>query len=201
MKRKISHFFAVAIGSAILAFGLYNIHSQSLITEGGTLGMTLLLQYLFDISPAVSGAILNVLCYGIGIKVLGKNFLIYSVVATVSFSLFYKLFELFPPLFPEISSYPLLASVTGAVFVGIGVGISVRYGGASGGDDALAMAISYKFKIGIQWVYLASDLVVLSLSACYIPLYRLIYSLLTVFISGQIIAFVQNFEKNKKSIK
>jgi len=195
MKNKIIPFAAVSLGSAILAFGLYNVHSQSLITEGGTLGMTLLLQFLFGISPAISGAILNVICYAIGIKVLGKHFLIYSAVATVSFSLFYKIFEQFPPLFPNISNYPLLASVLGAVFVGIGVGISVRMGGASGGDDALAMAISHKFGVGIQWVYLVSDLIVLSLSVCYIPIYRLLYSLLTVFLSGQIIAFVQNFGK------
>ena len=32
-------------GSAILAFGLYNIHARSGGTEGGILGMTLLLQH------------------------------------------------------------------------------------------------------------------------------------------------------------
>ena len=33
------------LGSAIQAFGLYNIHSISGVTEGGILGLTLLLQH------------------------------------------------------------------------------------------------------------------------------------------------------------
>ncbi|MFQ8767650.1 MAG: hypothetical protein ACLR8U_14925 [Oscillospiraceae bacterium] len=47
-------------------------------------------------SPSVSGAILNVLCYGLGWKLLGKRFLAYSFLSTVSFSLSYKLYEQFP---------------------------------------------------------------------------------------------------------
>ena len=53
-------------GSALLAFGLYNVHSLSGVTEGGVLGMTLLLEHWFDISPAITGVLLNVLCYVLG---------------------------------------------------------------------------------------------------------------------------------------
>lgn len=183
------------LGSAILAFGLYNVHSFSGVTEGGILGLTLLLHNWFGISPSISGFILNALCYAIGLKMLGKEFAVYSVVATVGFSLFYAICEIFPPLYPEIADMPLLASIIGAMFVGIGVGLSVRVGAAPGGDDALALSISAKTGIGIQWVYLISDLVVLAMSLTYIPLGRLMYSLLTVIISGQIIGFVQKVGK------
>ena len=63
------------LGSMILAFGLYHIHSLSGVTEGGILGLTLLLEHWFDISPAVSGLILNTLCYLIGWRVLGADFI------------------------------------------------------------------------------------------------------------------------------
>ena len=85
----------------------------------------------------------------------------------------------------------LLAAVLGALFVGCGVGLSVRAGGAPGGDDALAMSISKLTRWDIQWAYLISDLVVLALSATYIDLSRLGCSLLTVILSGQIIGLVQ----------
>ncbi len=39
----------ILIGSAILAFGLYHVHSQSNVTEGGALGATLLIQHWFHI--------------------------------------------------------------------------------------------------------------------------------------------------------
>lgn len=183
------------LGSAILAFGLYNIHSFSGVTEGGILGLTLLLHNWFNLSPSISGFVLNALCYVSGFKILGREFAVYSVIATVGFSLFYAICEAFPPLFPEIANMPLTASIVGAVFVGVGVGLSVRVGAAPGGDDALALSISAKTGIAIQWIYLISDLIVLALSLTYIPLGKLMYSLLTVVISGQIIGFVQKVGK------
>ena len=187
--------------SAVLAFGLYNVHALSVVTEGGVLGATLLLDYWCNISPAVSGFVLNALCYALGWKLLGRVFLIYSGVATVGFSLAYKIFEQFDPLWPQLVDHPLLAAVVGALFVGITVGFCVRAGGAPGGDDALAMSISHLTHIDIQWVYLCFDLIVLGLSISYIPLSRIAYSLLTVIISGQLVGWVQKIPAVKKGRK
>ncbi len=177
--------------SAFLAFGLYQVHSFAGVTEGGVLGMTLLLQNWFGISPAVSGFVMNLLCYLLGWKLLGREFILYSIVSTVGFSGAYKVFEQFEPLWPNLYQMPLLAALAGAVFVGIGAGVCVRIGGAPSGDDALAMSISKLLRLKIQWVYLMSDLVVLGLSLTYIPPQRIGYSLLTVILSGQIIGRIQ----------
>lgn len=178
--------------SAFLAFGLYNVHSVSGVTEGGVLGLTLLFEHWFDISPSVTGAVMNFICYALGFKLLGKSFVGYSLVATIGFSAAYAIFEAsFPPLFSFLSQMPLAAALIGAVFVGVGAGLCVRMGGAPGGDDALAMALSHLLKCKIEWVYLASDLIVLLLSLSYIPAKRILYSLLTVVLSGQIVGVLQ----------
>ena len=179
------------LGSAILAFGLYNVHALSGVTEGGVLGMTLFLHHWLGLSPAVTGLIMNAACYLMGWKLLGKEFIAYSIVAGGGFSLFYAIVEQFDPLWPQLADHPLLAAVLGALFVGVGVGLSVRSGGAPGGDDALAMSISALTHWNIQWAYLISDLVVLALSATYIDLERLGCSLLTVLLSGQMLGLIQ----------
>ena len=69
------HWLLLILGTAILSFGLYNIHSQSQITEGGVLGMILLLNHWFKISPSITGVILDFSCYFIGWRMLGNNFL------------------------------------------------------------------------------------------------------------------------------
>lgn len=193
MKKEISlRSCAVAFLSAgFLAFGMYNIHAVANITEGGVLGAVLLFQHWFGLSPAVSNLILNSLCYLLGWKTFGKTFVAYSAMASLGYSAVYFLCEQFPPLYPQIASMPLTASLVGSVFVGVGSGVCVRVGGATSGDDALAMSLSKVTRIPIQWIYLASDLAVLALSLSYIPLRRIAYSLLTVILSGQIIGLLQ----------
>lgn len=180
-----------ALGGFILAFGLYNVHSLSNVTEGGVLGLTLFFDHWLGVSPAISGFVMNALCYVFGWRVLGVRFVAYSTVSTASFSGSYALCECFDPVWPQIADMPLAAAIVGALFVGVGVGLCVRIGGAPTGDDALAMGLSKKTGLKIQWAYLATDLTVLALSASYIPLERLGFSLLTVFLSGQIIGFVE----------
>lgn len=190
---------SIVLGSAILAFGLYNVHSISGVTEGGVLGLTLLLEHWFDISPSVSGLILNGVCYLLGLKLLGREFIAYSIIAGGGFSLFYAIFERFPPVYPQIADMPLLAAIVGSLFVGVGVGLCVRANSAPTGDDSLALSLSQLFRIGIQWVYLISDLIVLLLSLSYIPLGRIAYSLLTVILSGQLIGFIQRAGTRKQA--
>lgn len=193
-KLKISFCIIAFLSSAFQAFGMYNIHALSDITEGGVLGLTLLLEHWLQISPAVSGFVLNAACYLIGWRLLGKEFIAYSVIAAAGFSAGYGICEQFPPLWPEIVSMPLLAAIVGAIFIGVGAGVCVRVGGATCGDDALAMSLSHVSKVPIQWIYLISDLTVLGLSLSYIPLRKIAYSLLTVVLSGQIIGWIQKIK-------
>ncbi len=194
---KIKYCVIAVFSSAFLAFGLYQVHSVSGVTEGGVLGATLLLEQWFDISPSISGFLLSVLCYLVGWKLLGKSFLIYSLVSAAGFSLGYRICEQFDPLWPELAELPLMASFAGALFVGIGAGICVRIGGAPSGDDALAMSISHLTHIKIQWVYFMCDVAVILLSMTYIPASRIVYSLLTVVLSGQMIGLVQKIKLPK----
>lgn len=188
---KISHCLIVLFNSAILAFGLYNVHAVANITEGGVLGMMLFLKYWFHISPAISSFVMDSLCYAMGWALIGKQFAFFSLLATFGFSAAYAVFEQFNPIWPQLAEMPLTAAFLGAIFVGVGAGMCVRVGGAAGGDDALAMSISHITHMKIQWSYILTDLIVLRLSLSYIPISRICYSFLTAFLSGQLIGLMQ----------
>ncbi len=186
------------LGGGILAFGLYHIHSVSGVTEGGSLGLTLLLDHWFSFSPAITGLVMNGICYGIGWRTLGLPFILYSAISTGSFSVVYAICEQFPPLGAPLAQLPLVAALLGAVFVGVGVGICVRAGGAPTADDAVAMSLAKLLKLKkIETVYLISDLTVLLLSLSYIPVTRILYSLVTVILSGKIIGIIQRLPQKK----
>lgn len=191
LKLKPINCIIAVIASAFQAFGIYNVHALADVTEGGVLGATLLIEYWTGLSPAISSFVMNAACYLFGWKILGKEFIAYSFLAALGYSAGYGICEQFPPLWPQLANLPLLAALVGALFIGIGAGLCIRSGGATTGDDALAMSLSHVTKMPIQWIYLVSDLTVLGLSLTYIPLRRIAYSLLTVILSGQIIGLLQ----------
>ena len=195
---KPKHTLILFFASAFQAFGMYNIHALADITEGGVLGAVLLIEHWLHISPAISSFLLNAACFLFGFRVLGKKFIVSSFIAALGYSVGYGICEQFPPLWPEIVQYPLFAAILGALFIGIGAGLCVRAGGATSGDDALAMSLSHISQIPIQWIYLVSDLTVLLLSLSYIPLRRIVYSLFTVILSGQIIGWIQRIPHSKE---
>ncbi|MBQ6630628.1 MAG: YitT family protein, partial [Romboutsia sp.] len=179
----------ILIGSLILAFGIYNLNYQNNITEGGILGVLLLLKNLFDIEPSVANLILDISLLIIAYKFFGKQFLLNSIIATLSFSTFYEIFESIGPLIPVLQS-KFIVTILSGLFVGIGVGIIIRNGAAAGGDEALAMVISKITSVTIGNVYLIGDVAVLILSLTYLSVYDIFWSLIAISISGRTIDFI-----------
>lgn len=186
----------ILLGAMICTFGIHNIHQRTHITEGGMIGLMLLVERWLNISPAYITPVLDISCYLLACKFLGGRFIKISIVSTACVSGFYKIWELFPPMLPDLSAHPLTAAVLGGIFVGIGVGLIVRQGGSSGGDDALALTISHTLRWRLSRAYLFTDLTVLILSLSYIPLRRIVFSLITVTISSCLIDLVKDYKGN-----
>lgn len=132
---------------------------------------------------------MDIACYLLAWRFLGNAFARYALAASLAFAGFHALWEQFPPLLPDLSAYPAIAAVAGALFVGLGVGLVVRIGGACGGDDALALSISHATRWPIARCYLLTDLTVLALSLSYISVSRILYSLITVTLSSALIGW------------
>lgn len=185
----------ILLGTAIVAFGLYNVHGQSGITEGGVLGATLLIQHWTGISPSVSEIVLDVICYALGFAFLGRRFLVDSLIATCAYAGCYALFERVGYVLPDMGHMPVLAAVVGAVFVGVGVGLIVRQEAAGCGDDALALVISNRTGWSVSRAYLITDMTVLTLSLSYIPVAKIACSLITVTLSSFIIGKIHTWNR------
>ncbi len=195
-KQSLIQWGTLVLGAAILAFGLFNVHAQSRITEGGVLGATLLIRRWTGITPAISEVALDIICYALGVKFLGRDFLKRAIVATGCYAAFYAVNERIGYILPDMSGQPLLAAVVGGIFVGVGVGLVVRAGGAAGGDDALALVIAKVFRVDVSRAYLITDAIVLLLSLSYIPFANIACSLITVTLSSFIIGKIHSIGKN-----
>ena len=190
----------IMLGAMICSFGIHNIHQRTNITEGGVIGLMLLVEHWLKISPAYITPILDIACYLLAFKFLGGSFIKISVISTFFVSGFYKVWEMFPPMLPNLSEYPLIAAVWGGIFVGVGVGLIVRQGGSSGGDDALALTISHISHWRLSRSYLFTDVVVLLLSLTYIPVLRIVFSLVTVTISSYLMRAARKLRSWEKCL-
>ncbi|MBM6867612.1 YitT family protein [Collinsella tanakaei] len=187
----------VVLGSAILTFGIHNIHEVVGITEGGVIGALLLANHWFGIPSSIVSPILDLLCYAFALRLLGVGFLGWSVVSSAAIAGFYALWEHLPYLLPNLSSLPFVAAVLGGIFVGVGAGLVVRGGGSAGGDDALALSIQKLSGWRLSRCYLVTDLSVLVLSLSYIPVTKIVFSLITVFISSPLIDVIVGFSSSE----
>ena len=72
----------ILLGAGIVSFGLYNIHQQCGVTEGGVLGTVLLIHHWLGLPASVITPILDLSCYALAMKVLGGEFIRWSIAST-----------------------------------------------------------------------------------------------------------------------
>ena len=201
-KETLKSILLIMIGATILSFGSYNFNYQNNVTEGGVLGLLLLMQHVFNISPSITSVIIVFSLFAIGTKFFGKRFLLYSVLSTITFSTTYKIWESVGFLIPSFTNNMLIASILAGIGVGVGVGLVVRGGGASGGDDVIALLGNKLLKLKVNHVYLATDSIVLFMSLVYLDIKQVFFSIIAVTISGKIISIIyKDDEDNKDNIE
>ena len=188
----------VALGTCLIAFAIYNIHIPANITDGGGLGLILLLNHWFNIPPFIVAPVIDILLYIIAVRFLGIKFLRISILSTIFLTLFLRVFASLPTLFLDLSGQPLIAALMGGVFIGVGAGLVFRQGGSCGGDDALVITISKLSKWRISMVYVLVDSTILLLSMTYIAPSRIIFSLITAVTSSIVLDLTCSLWRKKR---
>ncbi len=189
MKKKILEVFYIIFGSTLVSLVVCTIHSKSQLTEGGQIGIELLLLNWFGISPSISSIFIDLLFYILGFIILNKKFRTNAIIGTFTYSLTYYIFSLLDINWFFINNL-LISSLIGGLVLGFGCGLVVRYIGSCGGDDSLALILNKKLKLPLFICYFGMDLLVILLSLSYIDFKVIIYSILTSLISSLMIDFV-----------
>lgn len=181
------------LGSFLLAFAYYHINFQNGLSEGGFVGLALLGKYLFDLPPALTMLVLDIPIFILAIWLKGRKFIAHTLVASMSFSLFYELCDRFSPLRMDFGSNLLMAAVLSGLLTGFGAGLVIRAGGATGGDDILSLMISQWSGLKIGTVFMTMDAIVLVVSLLYLPLKETMFTILAVMIAGQMITWTVQY--------
>ncbi|MEF2964518.1 YitT family protein [Paenibacillus sp. M1] len=180
-------------GSFLLAFTYYHINFQNGLSEGGFVGLSLLGKYLFDLPPALTMIALDIPIFILALFLKGRKFIMNTLIASLSFSAFYELCEQFSPLNMNMGGNLPVAAVLSGLLTGLGAGLVLRTGGATGGDDILSTMISQWSGIKIGTVFMIMDAVVLTVSLFYLPFKETLFTIMAVLIAGKMITWTVDY--------
>jgi len=190
MKLRLDSIIAIIVGTAIMGFGINSFNIPNHLAEGGITGISILIKLLF---PAVDQGIvffaLNIPLFILGWKILGRTSFIYTILGTVSLSVFLSVFD---GVLPLPMDDRLLASLYAGVAVGIGLGIIFRYGGTTGGVDIIARMLQKYWGVSMGRTLFFSDILVICASLIYLNLESAMYTLVAVFLAARVIDFFQD---------
>lgn len=192
--RSLNSAWPIVLGTAIYAFGLHYFVIPNGLMEGGITGIALLLNYVFGFPPSISTLLINVPLFYAGWRALGRTSMAYTIIGTVSLSLFLWIMELLigrgllVPFRTERDFF-LVAAYAGFT-LGAGLGIVFRYGGTTGGSDIAARIVQKRFGWSVGQFVLAFDAAVIGSSLFFITKEKILYTLIVVFIVSKMIDFV-----------
>jgi uncharacterized membrane-anchored protein YitT (DUF2179 family) len=189
------------LASFIVAFAFYHIHYQNQLIETGFIGIGFIVNKFFNISPALVSFVLDILFLSIGRKMFGQRLWIYTILNTTSFTLFYLLISRYSPFHFHLQNHLWFAAVIGGIAVGFGVGLSLRVGGSTGGEEICSLMISKYIPIPVGTSLFLVELSILFLCAFYIEPKEIGYTLIYLVVCTKITNMMTKNTFKKKSIQ
>ena len=228
VKKMVSSWISVFVGCIIVAAGfVYFINPYNLV-PGGVYGASIVLHNLFpSVQVGTFGYMFDIPLLIISVVFLGSKLGARTIVAalftpfvmnTLSI-LSYPSKEALHQLDPtqllggcmNMTEHLMLTSIIGAVVIGIGCGMVVRSQATTGGTDIVAMILQKYAHIRFSRAILLVDGIVVLFGLLVIgfgignpddatqPSWHLsFYSLISIFVTSRVLAYVINGEKNDK---
>jgi uncharacterized membrane-anchored protein YitT (DUF2179 family) len=188
---RIKNILFILLGAAIFSFGLVHFNMQNHLAEGGFTGLTLIIYQLTGFNPSYSNLLLNIPIFFIGWKYLGRTSFYYTMIGTVSLSLWIWIFSKYQ-IKMELGNDLILVALFAGVFIGVGLGIIFRYGGTTGGVDIIARFANKYIGMPMGRAMFIFDACVIALSILtYLSYREAMYTLVAVFIASRVVDLIQ----------
>ncbi|MGG7619129.1 YitT family protein [Robertmurraya sp. GLU-23] len=186
----------ITIGALLMAVGLEIFLIPNQVIDGGVTGVSIMLSHITGIKLGVFLFLLNLPFVYLGYKQFGKTFAISTVYGIIMLSLFATFFHPVPAFTDDI----LLATIFGGIFLGIGVGLVIRNGGALDGTEILSIVISKKVPFSVGEIVMFINLFILGSAGFVYSWDRAMYSILAYVIASKAIDIVITGMEESKSV-
>ncbi len=159
--REVFRLIMIIIGAILFALGLQYFLVPSGFLDGGVTGISIMLVHVTGLPLGLFLAVVNLPFVVIAWKFSGIKTAIHTIVGVAVLSGASLLLEHQKPLTDNF----VLALGYGGVLLGLGIGLSLRYGGALDGADVVAHIISHRSNLDTDKLILGFNFVVFLVSA------------------------------------
>ncbi|MBD7965428.1 YitT family protein [Fictibacillus norfolkensis] len=171
---------AIFLGSVLLGIGINGFIVPFHLLDGGMIGISLLVKYVWGYKIGLTIIILSIPIYLIAWK-LERLYFINSIHGLLVSSL---IIDLLSPLRGVFSVSVMEGSVIGGLFIGTGIGWMLRHETSTGGTDLIALFLSRWFSINVGMVIFLIDAAVIIAGLYVMGEGILFYSLVTILSVG-----------------
>ena len=186
----ISEYGQLVLGIVLASIGLKAFLLPNSFLDGGVTGIALLVRTQFDINISILLIVFSIPFLILGYFTVSKRVVIKSIMSIIGLALFIQ-FE----NFDTITDDKLLISIFGGLFLGAGIGISIRNGSVLDGSEILGVYINDKFGISIGKVILVFNIILFSITAYIISTEVALYSILTYIVTAKVTdLIIEGFE-------
>jgi uncharacterized membrane-anchored protein YitT (DUF2179 family) len=184
-------------GNFIYVLGMKAVLIPHQLLSGGLVGISLILHYLAsNVDIGISYFLLNIPLAILGWRNISRRFMLYTVFGMASFSVMASLVDV-PPLKLED---PILAALLAGVVCGVGCGTVLRSVGSGGGLDILAIYANLRWGLRPGMVAMSANSLVLLAGVWLFDLDMVLYSIIYVFVNGQVLDAVLTGFNRRKSV-
>ena len=178
--------FYIVLGSIILAFSLVGFTVPNKIATGGLNGIATILFYSINMPLSITIFVGNLILVTAQVAIIGKRSAWKTLMSVFLTSVFIAIFSNYLHL-PPLTDDSILACLYGGILSGIGVGITFRGGGTTGGMDIVSQILHRKFHFPIGDTILVSNCFVTTAAGYVFGPELALYGLITVLFTGKVI--------------
>ena len=190
MKQTVSEVFQIALGILLASIGLKMFLLPNGFLDGGATGIAILFSELFDLDISYFLILVSIPFLILAWFTLTKRIFTKSVLSIIALAIMihYENFD-------AITDDKLLIAIFGGLFLGAGIGLTIKNGAVLDGSEILGVFIHERLGISIGRVILLFNVILFSATAILLSIEIAMYSILTFIVTAKVIdLMIEGFE-------
>lgn len=190
MTKLLSEILQIALGVLLASIGLKGFLLPNGFLDGGVTGIAILLSELFEFDISIVLLLVSTPFIFLAWFTVTRRILIKSIISILALSIM-----IYFENFQSLTEDKLLIAIFGGLFLGAGIGLTIKNGAVLDGSEILGISINNRLGISIGKVILFFNVILFAITAMLLSTEIAMYSILTFLVTAKVIdLMIEGFE-------